>query len=105
METGLAGACLFFPVLIIGVITCIRMARDRRLDWIDMTIALLFLTEFISHTTVQGYLPDDRIYFAYIGLIMGWRWSMRRDPARADAGTPRRPLPVPVARAGAYRLR
>lgn len=111
METGLAGACLFFPVLIIGVVACIRMARDRRLDWIDMTIALLFLTEFISHTTVQGYLPDDRIYFAYIGLIMGWRWSMRRPTPEpgvrtdADADAPRRPMPVPVARPGAYRLR
>lgn len=79
MEMGLAGACLFFPVLILGVLTCVAMARDRRLDWMDMTLALLFLTEFISHTTVQGYLPDDRIYFAYLGLIMGWRHWARRD--------------------------
>ncbi len=86
MEMGLAGACLFFPVLILGVATCVAMARDRRLDWTDMTLALLFLTEFISHTTVQGYLPDDRIYFAYLGLIMGWRHWAKRDARGARRG-------------------
>lgn len=83
MEMGLVGGCLFFPVLALGIAACVAMARDRRLDWMDMTLALLFLTEFISHTTVQGYLPDDRIYFAYIGLIMGWRlWANRSAGAR-----------------------
>ncbi len=78
METGLVGACLFFPALLIAVAACFRMARDRRTGWTDATIALLFLTEFLSHTTVQGYLLDDRIYFALLGMVIGWRVEAAR---------------------------
>ncbi|WP_448189517.1 O-antigen ligase family protein [Azospirillum sp. sgz301742] len=82
MEMGLAGAVLFFPLLGIAVVTCIRVARRESMGWVDAAIVLMFLTDFLSHTTVQGYLPDDRIYFAYLGLVIGMRSTLARTAPR-----------------------
>lgn len=71
MEMGLVGAFIFFPVCMVGVIECVRMARRRSCGWIEIAIALLYLAELISHVTVQGYLADDRYFFAYLGLVVG----------------------------------
>lgn len=82
MEMGLAGGVLFFPLLGIAVLTCIRVARRASMGWAEAAIMLLFLTDFLSHTTVQGYLPDDRIYFAYLGMVIGLRGTLARTAPR-----------------------
>ena len=73
MEMGLVGAFLFFSVCAVAIIDCVRMARDGTSNFVDATIALLFLTQLVSHLTVQGYLGDDRIFLAFIGLAIGSR--------------------------------
>jgi O-antigen ligase len=78
MEIGLVGAFLFFSVCAIAVIDCVRAAQSAaRPGWVEMAIALLFLTELASHLTVQGYLADDRYFLAYMGMAIGARRSAR----------------------------
>jgi O-antigen ligase len=73
MELGLAGAVLFVSLCAIAVLNCVYWARQGALGWVDTSIALLFLTELVEHLTVQGYLADDRIFFAYMALAIGLR--------------------------------
>jgi len=83
MEMGLVGAILFIPVQIIAVVACVRVVRDPAADWVDMAIVLIFVTEFVSHMTVQGYLAESRIYFALLALVIGLhRASLRRAAER-----------------------
>jgi O-antigen ligase len=70
-EMGLAGLFLFLCVCIPAVRDCARIVGDRARGWTDVAIALLFLTELAAHLTVQGYLADDRAFFAYMGLVIG----------------------------------
>jgi len=73
MELGLTGAVLLFSACAIALLNCIRWVRRGALNWVDVSIVLLFLTELVSHLTVQGYLADDRIFFAYMALVIGLR--------------------------------
>jgi O-antigen ligase len=82
MEMGIVGAFLFFAVCAIAVRDCMRIARDRTCGWTEAAIALLFLTDLASQLTVQGYLADDRVFFAYIGLVIGSRSAASRYLAR-----------------------
>jgi O-antigen ligase len=79
MEIGLVGAFLFFSACAIATIDCVRTAAQTaaRSGWVDMAIALLLLTELVSHLTVQGYLADDRELLTYMGMAIGARWSAR----------------------------
>jgi O-antigen ligase len=78
MEMGLAGGFLFICMCAAAVIACVRVAQDGMSDWVNPGIALLFLTDLISHLTVEGYLADDRAFFAYLGLVLGLRWAAER---------------------------
>ncbi len=78
MEIGLAGAFLFMCMCAVAVIECIRVAQDGMSSWVDSGIALLFLADLVSHLTVEGYLADDRIFFAYVGLALGLRKAAER---------------------------
>jgi O-antigen ligase len=71
MEIGLAGAFFFVCMCAVAVIECVRLVQDRNANWINSGIALLFLTDLVSHLTVEGYLADDRAFFAYLGLVLG----------------------------------
>jgi O-antigen ligase len=73
MEMGIVGALLFFSVCTVAVRDCLRLAKDQACGWTEAAIVLLFLTELASHFTVQGYLADDRIFLAYMGLVIGCR--------------------------------
>jgi O-antigen ligase len=87
MEIGLVGAFLFICVCAVAVIDCIRVAQDGMSSWVHSGIALLFLADLVSHLTVEGYLADDRIFFAYLGLALGLR-----ERARSGSDIPRAPL-------------
>jgi O-antigen ligase len=71
MEMGIIGSFLFFSIAAWAVACCVRIARDPCVGWAEVAVALLFLTELASHLTVQGYLADDRIFLAYMGLVIG----------------------------------
>jgi O-antigen ligase len=73
MELGLTGAVLLFSACAIAVLNCIRWAWWGTIGWVDASIVLLFLTELVSHLTVQGYLADDRIFFTYMALAIALR--------------------------------
>jgi O-antigen ligase len=87
MEIGLVGAFFFICMCAVAVIECIRMAQDGMSSWVHSGIALLFLTDLLLHLTVEGYLADDRVFFAYLGLVFGLR-----ERARSEADIPWRPL-------------
>jgi O-antigen ligase len=78
MEVGIVGAFLFFSVCALAVMDCVRMAHEGTFRWFDAAIVLLFLTELFLHLTVEGYLADDRIFFAYLGLAIGLRRGVER---------------------------
>jgi O-antigen ligase len=71
MEMGLVGAALFFPICVIAVVACVRVMQRRTSGWAEIAIALLYVTELALHVTVQGYLADNRSFFAYLGLALG----------------------------------
>lgn len=71
MEIGLLGAFLFFAVCALAVAGYLLVMQKPDPGWVDVAVGLLFLTELISHVTVQGYLADDRYFLAYIGLMIG----------------------------------
>jgi O-antigen ligase len=71
MELGIVGAFLFFGAVGTGLAACLRLAGDPSTGWAEAAIALLFLTQLASHLTVAGYLADDRIFVAYMGLVIG----------------------------------
>jgi len=73
MEMGLVGAVLFFSACALAVVDCLVAVRDRTSGWVETAIALIFLVELVSHLTVQGYLGDDRVFFAYLGMAIGSR--------------------------------
>jgi len=104
MEMGLAGGLLFFPVLYMGVTGCLRAARDEESGWSEATIALLFLTDLLSHLTVQGYLAEDRIFFAFMALSLSLHAARGRRPAARVVREAQVMPPVPP-NAGARQLR
>jgi O-antigen ligase len=71
MELGIVGAFLFFWVAGIGVLACVRLASGPSTGWAEAAIGLLFLTQLASELTVEGYLANDRIFLAYLGLTIG----------------------------------
>jgi O-antigen ligase len=77
-EMGIAGGFLFIVVCAVAVRDCRAVASDRTRAWTDAVIALLFLTQLALNLTVQGYLADDRAFFAYMGLVIGSRAEVRR---------------------------
>jgi O-antigen ligase len=82
-EMGIVGAFLFLAVCAVAVRDCLRIVRGRACDWTDAAIALLFLTQLALFLTVQGYLADDRAFFANMGLVVGSRSAAGRSPRPA----------------------
>lgn len=70
MELGLAGSVLFFSVCAVAAVTCLRLLGSDTVDWVQAALALLFLTDLLSHLTVQGYFADDRIFSACLGMVV-----------------------------------
>ncbi len=78
-ELGIVGAVLFFSTVALAVLHSVRIARDRTCEWTDAAIVLLFMSQLFTHLWVQGYLADDRVLFALMGLVVG---SVRGRSAR-----------------------
>lgn len=93
METGVVGGFLFLIAIVGGLVNCVRLARAPAAGWVEVSIALLFLTDLALHVTEQGYLADDRIFFAWIGL------------AASTSAVRGRASPAPLPSPGAGRKR
>ena len=78
MEVGLVGAFLFFSCCALTIVDCLRAALARASSWVETTIVLIFLPELGIHATLQGYLADDRAFFAYIGMTVAAGAAMGR---------------------------
>jgi O-antigen ligase len=72
MELGVLGAFFFLATAASAAWVCIQIARNPAANWAEVAIALLFVTDLIWHLTVQGYLADDRIFFCYMGMAIGY---------------------------------
>lgn len=70
MEMGLVGAVLLFVPAALAVKAAMGIARDRASGWAEFAAAIFFVTQLVSHLTVQGYLADDRFFLALIGLTL-----------------------------------
>ncbi|HEY8289719.1 MAG TPA: hypothetical protein VIG49_10650 [Acetobacteraceae bacterium] len=71
MEMGLVGACLYLGVIIPGVGLCWRMIRRPSTEWSDIALIVLFVTDLCWELTLAGYLADDRIFFGFVGMVIG----------------------------------
>jgi O-antigen ligase len=78
MEMGLVGACLFFGIPAAGLVQCWNIVRQGSTRWPDMALVMLFVLSLCWELTVAGYLADDRIFFAYLGIVIGAAGAVRR---------------------------
>lgn len=108
MELGLVGTVLLFSVCAVAILASFRALTSEVPDWIQTALALLFLTDLLSHLTVQGYLADDRIFFMYLGMMVASP-DLRRlsrlappegSPASARPPTRRAPARTPLRVSG-----
>jgi hypothetical protein len=108
MEMGLIGALLFIALCATAIVNCIRIAREGPSNWVNAAVVLLFITDFISHISVMGYLADDRIFFTYIALTIGLRSDAKHvvgRPVRTRRNPDRRGARATGARGAAVRCR
>ncbi len=90
MELGLVGALLFFFPCLTAAGNCIRTVPVAS-RWVEPCLALMFLTSFLAHLTVSGYLADDRVFFTYLGVALGMGAPLLRghtDTFRVAASMP-----------------
>jgi O-antigen ligase len=71
-EMGIVGALLFGAMMLPAVKACMSIARFGSQDWSAVAIGLIFVSDLLAHLSVQGYLADDRIFFAFAGLLTGY---------------------------------
>jgi O-antigen ligase len=95
MELGLVGTTLLFSVCVVAILASLRILVSEIPDWVQAALALLFLTDLLSHLTVQGYLADDRIFFMYLGMVVASPGLSRfSDPARPEGRFPSSRPPI-----------
>jgi hypothetical protein len=78
MESGVIAGLLFAALGAASLLACARLIRDPSARWTDATVALWVLTELVSHVTAEGYLADDRVFFAFLAIVVAPRVVWRR---------------------------
>jgi O-antigen ligase len=71
MEEGLVGFALLVGLAAVALARAWRLWPQDRSNWVAMAIVLMFLAELASRATVQGFLPDERPFFLFLGLVLG----------------------------------
>jgi O-antigen ligase len=71
METGVVGFCLLVALTGLGLVRAWRLWPENRSNWTAITLVLLYINELMMRATVQGFLSEERVLFALLGLIMG----------------------------------
>lgn len=67
-ELGIVGGALFAVTALATICRVAGRVRHSTWSWVDASFAFLFITELITHLTVQGYLADDRVFFSYLAI-------------------------------------
>jgi O-antigen ligase len=78
MELGMVGAGLFLSVVTAGLLSCALTALDGPPDWPLLALMLIFLMDLALRMTVQGYLANDRMFFSYMGVMIGSGWGLQQ---------------------------
>lgn len=76
MEQGLVGFCLLAALMGLGLVRAWQLWPARRPEWAAIALVLLFVLQLLSRVTTQGFLPDERLSFALLGLILGLSWRV-----------------------------
>jgi O-antigen ligase len=91
MEQGLIGFGLLAALMGLGLVRAWKLWPADRSQWPAMALILMFVALLMSRATHQGFLPDERPLFAFLGVILGLgqrrvdRSGMREQGIRSKA--------------------
>ena len=71
MEEGVIGFGLLTALMGLGLVRAWKLWPARGPQWPVIAAILLFIPLLMSRVTHQGFLPDERALFAFLGLILG----------------------------------
>jgi O-antigen ligase len=71
MEEGVVGFALLVALASLAVVRAWRLWPTDPTNWMAIALVLLLYLELASRATVQGFLPDERALFAFLGLVLG----------------------------------
>ncbi|MGH6913214.1 MAG: O-antigen ligase family protein, partial [Geminicoccales bacterium] len=71
MEEGVVGFGLLVALASLAVVRAWRLWPTDRTNWMAIALVLWLYLELASRATVQGFLPDERALFAFLGLVLG----------------------------------
>jgi O-antigen ligase len=71
MEEGVVGFGLLTALMGLGLVRAWKLWPARWPQWPVIAAILLFIPLLMSRVTHQGFLPDERALFAFLGLILG----------------------------------
>jgi O-antigen ligase len=78
MEEGLVGFGLLGALMGLGLMRAWKLWPAGRPQWPVIALILMFIPLLMSRALHQGFLPDERALFAYLGLILGLGRQSRR---------------------------
>jgi O-antigen ligase len=71
MEQGLIGFGLLAALTGLGLVRAWRLWPAGRPQWPVIALILLFIPWLMARAVHQGFLPDERVLFVLLGLILG----------------------------------
>jgi O-antigen ligase len=71
MEQGLVGFGLLAALMGLGLVRAWKLWPTERSQWPVIALILMFVPLLMSRATHQGFLPDERALFAFLGVILG----------------------------------
>jgi O-antigen ligase len=95
MEQGLVGFGLLAALMGLGLVRAWKLWPTERSQWPVIALILMFVPLLMSRATHQGFLPDERALFAFLGVILGLgqrgvdRSGMREQSIKSTASASR----------------
>jgi O-antigen ligase len=71
MEQGLVGFGLLAALMGLGLVRAWKLWPTERSRWPVIALILMFVPLLMSRAIHQGFLPDERTLFAFLGVILG----------------------------------
>jgi O-antigen ligase len=71
MEEGVIGFALLTVLMGFGLVRAWKLWPARGAQWPVIAAIFLFIPLLMSRVTHQGFLPDERELFAFLGVILG----------------------------------
>jgi O-antigen ligase len=91
MEQGLVGFGLLAALMGLGLVRAWKLWPTERSQWPVIALILTFVPLLMSRAIHQGFLPDERVLFTFLGVILGLgqrgvdRSGMREQSIRSTA--------------------